>query len=100
MIAAKEKGPATSPTRIDLDHPSRPTGVMRGLSSVGLANDASCVQMSQKAFANAQAEAALAGFELIALHAGDFLLCRWGPTRACPDLNAVRALIGGFRGRE
>lgn len=36
-----------------------------------------------------QARAALAGFELLALTSGGFLLCRWGKSRELPDLRAA-----------
>lgn len=46
-----------------------------------------------KALATLQAHAALAGYELIALAEGGFLICRWGLVRECADLAEVKHVL-------
>ncbi len=47
----------------------------------------------QKAVATATARAALAGFELVQMADGSFVVARWTMTRALPDLAAVEAFL-------
>lgn len=46
-----------------------------------------------KAFATMQAQAALAGWELVALADGTFTLHRWGQFPHAPDLHAARQFL-------
>lgn len=49
--------------------------------------------LEKKRLANARARCALAGFELIEMPDGDFLVTRWGMVRALADIAAVEAFI-------
>lgn len=46
-----------------------------------------------KTYATLQARAALAGFQLVRMPDGDYVVGRWGMVRALPDAAAVRAFL-------
>ena len=47
----------------------------------------------QKAIATATAHAAIAGFELVQMADGSFVVARWTMTRALADLASVEAFL-------
>lgn len=46
----------------------------------------------EKVLATLSAALALRGHQVHTLASGDFLVCRWGLSRVCPDLTTLRAL--------
>ena len=52
----------------------------------------------RKAEASMAARAAMNGCSMYGLAGGGYLLCRWGLSRACPDLRSVGALLDRLAG--
>lgn len=46
-----------------------------------------------KVYATLQARAALAGFELVRMPGGDYVIGRWGMVRAFPDVAQIEAFL-------
>ena len=53
---------------------------------------------ARKAFDGLAARAAMAGCGLYRLADGEYLLSKWGITKACPDLRSVAALLDRMAG--
>ena len=55
--------------------------------------DEALARTQDKAFATLQAQAALKGFQAVRTAAGDFVVERWGMTKALRDLGELRAWL-------
>ena len=51
------------------------------------------VDLDAKTFATLQARAAIAGFELVCMADGSFVIAKWTMTRAFPDTASVESFL-------
>lgn len=92
LIAVTRRSLEDRPPDSQVDAPqTEANGEGRGIQECGQADYP--VAATNKQFATLAALAARNGITLIALADGNYLLCRWGLSRALPDLCVVASLL-------